>query len=236
MKAMILAAGLGTRLAPFTNNHPKALAKVDDITLLEWNLHYLQKHGIYEVIVNVHHFAEQIEKSLHDHKGWGSDVCISDERNAVLETGGGLKKAAGFFAGEDYFVVMNVDVLTDLDLGQMILEHTRSTPTATLAVMERVTSRYLLFDRAMHVCGWKNEKTGLLKGEPGKPLAFTGVQIISAGFLGTMPQTGKFSLIDAYLDAALKGQKILGYNHTGDRFLDVGKPDTLASASGLFLQ
>lgn len=234
MKAMLLAAGLGTRLAPFTNSHPKALAPVGEQTLLEWNIRYLQRWGIYDVIVNVHHFANQIEDAIKAAGGWGSRISVSDERGEVLETGGGLKKAAAFFAGEDAFVVMNVDVLTDLNLETLLAAHKEHDALATLAVMQRSSSRYLLFDKELELKGWRNEKTGAVRGREGAAFAFTGIQVISGSLLRSIGREGKFSLIDVYLDAAEAGEDIRGYDHTGDRFLDVGKPETLALASGLF--
>ncbi len=234
MKAMLLAAGLGTRLAPFTHHHPKALARVGDRTLLEWNIRYLQRFGIREVIVNVHHFAGQIEEAIAESVGWGSTISISDERDEVLETGGGLKRAAPFFAGEDAFMVMNVDVLTDLPLDALITAHGAENPLATLAVMRRTSSRYLLFDDTTRLQGWMNEKTGAQRGSDGTPYAFSGIQIISGELLRGIKQEGKFSLIDVYLDACADGGIIRGFDHSGGKFLDVGKPETLASAASLF--
>jgi NDP-sugar pyrophosphorylase family protein len=234
MKAMLLAAGLGTRLAPFTHHHPKALAQVGDTTLLEWNIRYLQRFGIREVIVNVHHFADQIETAVMESKGWGSLITISDERAAVLETGGGLKKAAPFFSNEQAFVVMNADVLTDLDLNALVAAHQREQPLATLAVMQRSSSRYLLFDEALRLQGWRNEKTGAMRGQEGKPYAFSGIQVVSQTLLQSIRQEGKFSMIDVYLDVAASGGLIRGFDHSDGRFLDVGKPESLAAASALF--
>src|SRR5690606_25044633 len=159
MKAMLFAAGLGTRLKPFTDHHPKALARVHGKTLLQWNIEYLQRFGIGEVVVNVHHFAGQIEQELHAHRGFGSKVHISDERDAVLETGGGLKKAQPFLEREEYFLVMNADVLTNLDLHRLMKAH-HPENIATLAVMQRASSRHLLFDEEMTLCGWRNNTTG----------------------------------------------------------------------------
>lgn len=234
MKAMLLAAGLGTRLAPFTYHHPKALARVGDTTLLEWNIRYLQRFGIRDVVVNVHHFADQIEGAVAESGGWGSNISISDERGEVLETGGGLKKAAPFFSGEDAFLVMNVDVLTDLPLNALIEAHAAGNALATLAVMRRSSSRYLLFDDAMKLQGWRNDKTGQTRGGEGSPFAFSGIQVISAKLLQGIQRSGKFSLIDVYLDAITSGANILGFDHSDGKFLDVGKPETLAAAASLF--
>lgn len=204
MKAMIFAAGLGSRLKPWTDFHPKALALVNGKSLLQRNMEYLQQFGIDEVIVNVHHFAEQIIQAVTDNKGWGSKVTISDETDEVLETGGGLKKAAAYFAGEKDFVVMNADILTQLDLGAMIQKH-RSVPVlATLAVTERETSRYFLFDERSVLSGWCNVKTGEEKiVRTAAPLfrkAFSGIHVINTPLLDMIRQTGKFSMVDVYLE------------------------------------
>ena len=159
MKAMIMAAGLGTRLKPFTDKHPKALAIVNNKTLLQRNIEYLAKFGIVDVIVNVHHFAQQVKKIIKENDGFGSNITISDESDAILETGGGLKKAEWFFNKRNHpFVVMNVDVLTDMNLDEMIAAHNNLQPLATLAVSTRKTTRYFLFDDMPNLCGWKNEK------------------------------------------------------------------------------
>lgn len=234
MKAMLFAAGLGTRLKPFTDHHPKALARVNDKTLLQLNIEYLQHFGINEVVVNVHHFADQIENILSTHSGFGSKVYISDERDAILETGGGLKKAKPFFENEEYFLVMNVDVLTNLDLNKLINAHD-SQNMATLAVMQRHSSRHLLFDDKMTLCGWRNNNTGEEKiavEKPGtKPYAFSGIQVVSSKIFD-MPFEGKFSMIDVYLHFATRGL-VRGFDHSGDVFIDVGKPESLERAGKL---
>ena len=237
MKAMLFAAGLGTRLKPFTDHCPKALVEVNDKTLLEHNIRYLQRFGIYDVIINVHHFASQIEDVIFEHDAFGSEITISDERAELLETGGGLKKAASFFSGEDSFVVMNVDVLTNLDLGKMISTHNNAESVATLAVMKRESSRHLLFDNHMCLCGWVNNKTNEERvsrpGVPAQQYAFSGIQILSQSVLTDMPFNGKFSLIDEYLYLA-KTHVLKGYDHTGNIFIDVGKPESIEQAAYLF--
>ncbi|HYD20612.1 MAG TPA: nucleotidyltransferase family protein [Flavipsychrobacter sp.] len=236
MKAMIFAAGLGTRLKPFTDKHPKALAEINGKTLLEHTIRYLQKFGIEDVVVNVHHFADQIEQAINDNSGYGSWVTISDEREEVLETGGGLKKAADHFTGDEPFVVINVDVLTNLDLGKMIEQHKDSEAMATLAVMKRDSSRQLLFDEHMLLCGWTNTGTGEQKISREVlsmfPFAFSGVQVLSPAILD-MPFSGKFSMIDVYLHFA-KTNIIKGFDHSGNIFIDVGKPESLEKAAYLF--
>jgi len=237
MKAMLFAAGLGTRLKPFTDHSPKALVEVNNKTLLEHNIRYLQRFGIYEVIVNVHHFAAQIEDAIFEHDAYGSEITISDERAEVLETGGGLKKAAPFFAGEDAFVVMNVDILTNLDLGRMISAHQQGDAIATLAVMKRESPRQFLFDEQMTLCGWTNNTTGQQRisrqVQPLAPFAFSGIQVLSHAVLADMPFEGKFSLVDEYLYLAER-HTLKGYDHTGNLFIDVGKPESIEKAEYLF--
>jgi MurNAc alpha-1-phosphate uridylyltransferase len=237
MKAMLFAAGLGTRLKPFTDHHPKALVEINDKTLLEHNIRYLQRFGIYEVIVNVHHFAQQIEDVIFEHDGFGSEITISDERAEVLETGGGLKKAAHFFKGEEAFVVMNVDVLTNLDLGKMIAAHQQGNAVATLAVMNRDSARHFLFDSNMRLCGWRNNKTNEERISrtiaPVQPYAFSGIQVLSQTALQDNPFEGKFSLVDLYLHLA-KSHILKGYDHSGNLFIDVGKPESIEKAEYLF--
>ena len=232
---MLFAAGLGTRLKPFTDHHPKALARVHGKTLLQWNIEYLQRFGFREVVVNVHHFADQIEQELHIHRGFGSKVHISDERDAVLETGGGLKKAQPFLEREEYFLVMNADVLTNLDLQRLMKAH-HPENMATLAVMQRASSRHLLFDEEMTLCGWRNNTTGeektAIKKSGVRPYAFSGIQVVTPKIFD-MPFNGKFSMIDMYLHFAKQGV-VKGFDHSGDVFLDVGKPESLQKAAALF--
>ena len=236
-RAMLLSAGLGSRLKPFTDHHPKALAVVNGQTLLQRNIEYLQKHGIYEVIVNVHHFAEQITDAIAKNKGWGSNIIISDETDEVLETGGGLQKAGWYFAGETDFVLMNVDILTDMNLSQMIQQHQSQNSLATLAVSQRETSRYFLFDAYGTLSGWKNIKTGeerivhMRKGLIQK--AFSGIHVINQSIFSFMKQEGKFSMVDVYLDLA-KEHIISSYDHTGANLVDVGKPENIRKAEAVF--
>lgn len=237
MKAMILAAGLGTRLKPWTDQHPKALVPVHGKSLLQRNIEYLQQFGIKEVIVNVHHFADQIVKVVADNNGWESKVTISDETDAVLETGGGLKKAAAYFDGEEDFVLMNVDILTDLNLEAMIQQHRNTAAMATLAVTERTTSRYFLFNNSNELCGWRNVNTGEEKiSRPSLELrqkAFSGIHVISTAIFQHLNREGKFSMVDVYLDLA-KDHFIQGYDHSTSRFIDVGKPESIEKAERMF--
>src|SRR5580704_3503455 len=181
-RAMILAAGLGTRFKPWTDRHPKALAPVNGKSLLQRNIEYLQLYGINEVVVNVHHFADQISEALTVNKGWGSHFIISDETAAVLETGGGLLKARPLLEAGP-FVLMNVDILTDMDLSALIGDHFRHRPLATLAVTGRITSRYFLFDDQEQLCGWRNATTGqerMARQTAAAPVqkAFSGIHVI----------------------------------------------------------
>ena len=227
MKAMLFAAGLGTRLKPFTDKHPKALAEVNGKTLLEHNIRYLQRYGIFDIVINVHHFADQIEEYLRLNNNFGSSIIISDEREMLLDTGGGLKKASGYFEWAKPVVLMNVDVLTDLNLTDIIEAHQANDVIATLAVMKRNSSRQLLFDEHMLLCGWANNKTGeqriARESTWLQPFAFSGIHVISPAI----------SIIDTYLYYA-KEHLIKGFDHTGGIFIDVGKPETLAQANQLF--
>jgi NDP-sugar pyrophosphorylase family protein len=234
MKAMILAAGLGTRLKPFTNHHPKALAPVNGKPVLQRNVEFLQRFGIEDVIVNVHHFAGQIEKAIWDANGWGSNITISNEREEVLETGGGILKASWFLKESEPFVVMNADILTDLNLSAMVANHLQSKPLGTLAVTSRSSSRALLFNSNNELCGWQNEKTGETKGKPGNPKAFSGIQILDPAIFNHIRFSGKFSMIDVYLDLCSQHQ-FLAFDHSQSLFMDIGNPEKLASAEKVFL-
>lgn len=237
MRAMIFAAGLGSRLKPWTDHHPKALALINGKPLLQRNVEYLQQYGIRNVIVNVHHFADQVIDALRTNNGWGSSVTISDETDEVLETGGGLKKASAWLGQSDNFVVMNADILTDLDLGAMIQQHCGAPCVATLAVSRRETSRYFLFNEAGELCGWRNVKTGEEKiSRPSVSLvemAFSGVHVISREMLPLISRNGKFSMVDVYLDIA-KDYIIRAFDHTGTKLVDVGKPESIPKAEALF--
>ena len=236
-RAMILAAGLGTRFKPWTDHHPKALAPVNGKSLLQRNIEYLQGYGIREVVVNVHHFAGQIIEALTVNKGWGSRFIISDETAAVLETGGGVKKARAFLE-DGPFVLMNVDILTDMDLSAMIADHCHHRPLATLAVTDRITSRYFLFDEQERLCGWRNTVTGQERmarptGTVPVQKAFSGIHVIDPSIFPLITREGKFSVVDLYLDLAA-GHSIRGHDHSRSRLIDVGKPESAEQAEMLF--
>jgi N-acetyl-alpha-D-muramate 1-phosphate uridylyltransferase len=239
IRAMIFAAGLGTRLRPFTDHHPKALAVVNGKPLLQRNIEYLRQAGIRDIMVNVHHFADQIEDFIRGHEGFGCDIRISHEPDAPLETGGGLMKAAWYFEEQSRpFVVMNADILTNLDLPSFYRAHEERKPLATLAVTGRPSSRCLLFDNHMQLTGWRNNKTGeekiaiISETEP-QALAFSAFHVIDPGMLKMVRQTGRFSIIDTYLDLA-RDNRILGFRHDGDLLIDVGKPESIAEAERFF--
>ncbi len=234
---MILAAGLGTRFKPWTDLHPKALAVVNGKSLLQRNVEYLQQFGIREVVVNVHHFAGQIVEALRSNQGWGSRIMISDESAEVLETGGGLKKATPFLEHAP-FVLMNVDILTDMDLRAMIDNHFAHAPLATLAVTGRTTSRYFLFNEENELCGWRNTQNG--QERIAKPAAahllqkaFSGIHIIDPAIFNLIGRAGKFSIVDVYLDLAAR-QSIRAFDHSHSKLIDVGKPAAAEEAAKLF--
>ncbi len=226
MKAMILAAGLGTRLKPFTGQHPKALYEVQGKTLLEHAIEHLRTANIKDVIVNVHHFADQIIKFIHLHNNFGFNISISDETGELLETGGGVKKAAWFFKDCDCALVRNVDILSDLEINRMVTCHLNSDAMATLAVRKRETSRYFLFDDEMTLAGWENRKTGeqRLSRQVDAPvsLGFSGIQVLNPDIFPLITEKGKFSLTDLYLRLATD-QKIKGYLEEGTLWEDIGK-------------
>lgn len=236
-KAMILAAGLGTRLKPFTDKHPKALAPVNGKSLLQRNIEYLQQYDIKQVVVNTHHFAAQIQDALTENSGWGSQVMISYEEE-VLETGGGLKFAAPYFENTEYIVLMNADVLTNLPLDKMIKQHVEQRPLATLAVSNRSSSRYLLFNDNNQLCGWQNINTGEIKmvrpADHYIQQAFSGIHIISNHLLNMLQSfRGKFSIIDVYLQKAVS-EKIQAFQHNDYFFVDVGRPESISIAESIF--
>ncbi len=237
MKAMIFAAGLGTRFKPWTDHHPKALAIVNQKSLLQRNIEYLQSFGITEVVVNVHHFADQVIQAIEANQGWGSKVIISDEREEVLETGGGLLKAASLLQTNETFLTINADILTNLDLHQILAFHASRQALVTVSVTNRKASRHFLFNEGNRLCGWENNQTGEQKisihHTPLHPMGYTCVSVFSPGIFEAIPQRGKFSLTDTYLQLAAE-HLILGYDHSGDTFIDVGKPESVAIAETLF--
>jgi len=238
MKAMILAAGLGTRLRPLTNDRPKALVEVDGRTLLEIAIARLREFGVREVIVNAHHFAGMIVEYLRQKNNFGMRIEISEE-DSLLDTGGGLKKAAWFFREDGPaaapFILHNVDVISSIDLGRLLDFHTRNQALATLATQQRQSSRYLLFDEQMRLCGRrlvKERKTELVRKSPRlQEVAFCGIHAISPRLLGMMREEGAFSIVQAYLRLAGEGERIVAYRADGDSWRDLGTPESIARAS-----
>jgi NDP-sugar pyrophosphorylase family protein len=219
MKAMVLAAGLGTRLRPLTNSRPKALVEVGGRTLLEIALERLRIFGIQEVIVNVHHFADMMVDYLTSKSDFGMRIEVSREE-VLLDTGGGLKKAAWFFRGDtEPFVLHNVDVISSIDLHRMARYHRENQALATLALHNRPTSRPLVFDNALQLQG------------RGPGLAFSGIHMISPRFLPMLTEDGVFSIIDSYLRLAAQGEKILGFHADEYYWRDLGKPEDLKQAT-----
>lgn len=235
---MILAAGLGTRLRPLTNDRPKALVEINGRSLLEITLARLRRFGIREVIVNVHHFADLMVEYLDGHD-FGMKIEISREEE-LLDTGGGLKKAAHFFlekASDEPFIVHNVDVLSSIDLARMVQFHRDTGALATLAVQQRPTSRPLLFDDRLQLCGRASESSGAEMAGSAfncRALAFCGIHVIAPHIFPLMTEEGGFSIIDVYLRLAMQGQKISGFDSDQYYWRDVGKPESVRQAADDF--
>lgn len=250
MKAMILAAGLGTRLRPLTDNRPKALVEINGRTMLEITLSRLRGFGVREVIVNVFHFADMTEKYINANNNFGLTVEVSREET-LLDTGGGLKKAAYFFLNsspqdsrdastevsgksDDPFIVHNVDVLSTIDLQELVQVHKKSGALATLAVQERKSSRQLLFDNRLQLCGRRsgNGHDDLVgTAQPAHTLAFSGIHVISPRLLRMLSEDGAFSIVDSYMRLAGSGEKIMAYPVDKYYWRDLGTPDSLAQAA-----
>ncbi len=235
--AMIFSAGLGTRFKPWTDHHPKALAMVNGKSLLQRNIEYLQQYGIKNVVVNVHHFADQIVNAVTANEGWGSNIIISDETNEVLETGGGLLKAKDLLVNDQPFFTLNADFLTDLNLHKLLSFHQQKKGLISFGITTRKSSRNFLFDENSRLCGWMNNATGETRiaiDKPGlKPMAYSCVAVFEPAFFELVPQRGKFSLVDTYLSLAAT-HPIYGYDHTGDKLVDVGRTESVAVAESLF--
>jgi NDP-sugar pyrophosphorylase family protein len=239
MKAMILAAGLGTRLRPLTDDRPKALVEVAGRTLLEITLERLRAFEFREVIINVHHFADKVIDYLQANDNFGMRIEISREET-LLDTGGGLKKAAYFFLEDSEalnapFILHNVDVISTIDLRQMIRSHLDNQALATLAVQDRETSRYLLFDEQRQLCGRRTAPDRLDEivrpSEKLQPLAFSGIHVISPRLLNMISEEGAFSIIATYLRLAAQGEKIHAFRADEYEWRDLGRPDDLLKAA-----
>jgi NDP-sugar pyrophosphorylase family protein len=230
MKAMILAAGIGTRLRPLTLEKPKSLVEVQGVSLLEHTIRYLKYFGVNEIVINVHHFAEQIEQFIRDKDSFGLRISLSDEREALLDTGGGLLKAAWFFDDKKPFFLIASDVITDLDLTALYNYHLQYDPIVTLAVKHRPSSREFLFDADHRLCGWHNNVTGETRwvNEIPEPLkiAFSTVHVIDPRLFDLVTESGAFSLIDLYLRLA-RENVILGYEHNETNWFEFGRIENL---------
>ena len=231
---MILAAGMGTRLRPLTNDRPKALVEVAGRTLLEIVLARLRSFGISEVIINTHYLADMVADFLASHQNFGMHIQISHEE-VLLDTGGGLKRAQHFFDGSNEpFLVHNVDVLSTIDFARMVSCHKEHDALATLAVQDRATSRYLLFDEEMGLCGRRAGMTGepelVRPVEDFQALAFSGIHVLSPRIFSTMREDGIFSIIPVYLRLAGQDEPIIGFPAQGYYWRDLGRPDDIVEA------
>ncbi len=232
MKAMLFAAGLGTRLGNLTTNKPKALVEVNGKPLIEYAINYLKLYGITDIIINVHHFADSIINFVESKNNFNINIQFSDERDLLLETGGGLLKAKHFFENEDCFVVFNTDIYTSLNLEDLINEHLKNKSLATLAVRKRKSSRYFLFSNDGILSGWENTKTNekiiTRQNEKLNNFAFSGIHVISNKIFDLIQekQNTKFSITKSYLQLSEK-YKIMAFEDNSDYWIDAGKPESL---------
>lgn len=239
MKALLFAAGLGTRLKEHTQDKPKALVCLAGKPLLQHAIEYLKSFGISDITINVFHFAEQVISFIEENDSFGVNIHISDEREQLLDTGGGLKKAGTFLKGSDPILIYNVDVISNLDLNVLLHYHQQQNALATLVVRSRETSRYLMFDNDLQLTGWKNFSNGetLISRfdsfEKSQPMAFSGIHLIQPKLLDLITEEGKFSIMDLYLRLA-KTQRIHAFVDTSGIWMDLGKPDQLQAAEMLF--
>lgn len=234
MRAMILAAGLGTRLKPLTDSTPKALVKIKDKTLLELQINKLKSEGFDQIIINIHHFADKVKAYLEQNIFFNCQITLSDESEMLLDTGGGLKKASHFFSDGEPFLVYNVDILSNINLNKLMEFHKASGSIVTLAVQDRSSSRKFLFDDKMILCGWENKRSreqiiSRTSQSELKEFSFSGVQIVDARIFKYFPDKDVFSLVELYLSAA-KEEKIIGYVHNEDEWIDFGKIENLSEA------
>ena len=235
MKAMILAAGLGTRLRPLTETVPKALVEIQGRPILEIIILQLKHYGFRDIIVNVHHHHEQMTSFLKKKNNFGINVLISDEKDEILDTGGGIKKASWFLDDNRPFLVHNVDVLSDIDLKAMYDFHCERNPMATLAVKDKDSSRSLIFDHTYRLYGWENSSTGEsrivsnLEAWDKTNIGFCGIHIIDPSIFRHMNSASKFSIITTYMNVSLE-HPIIGYPVEKNLWLDIGSFEKLESA------
>jgi mannose-1-phosphate guanylyltransferase len=238
MKAMVLAAGLGTRLRPLTDSRPKALVEISGRTLLEITLARLRNFGIRDVIINVHHFADMVIEYLGANRNFGMNIKVSREE-VLLDTGGGLKKAGHFFLDnspslDEPFLLHNVDVISTIDFQRMVQFHQDNQALATLAVQDRQTSRHLLFDEHFQLCGRQSARDRqpelVQPSQPLQALAFSGIHVISPRLLAMVQEEGVFSIISAYLRLSARGERILAFRGDGSYWRDLGSPGNVQQA------
>jgi len=230
MKAMILAAGLGSRLRPVTNTIPKALVAVKGKTLLQYHIERIIDFGINDIVINVHHFASKVREFLHEKNNFNVNIIISDESDKLLDTGGGIKKASSWLKGDESILIQNVDIYSNIDYKKMLSQHLKRQALATVAVRHRETSRYLLFNNKHELCGWENTKTKqkiITRETSGcENLGFSCVHFISPELFHYLPNNDVFSIIDSYLELS-KEHLISSYVHNNDYWFDIGTPEKL---------
>ena len=238
MKALLFAAGMGTRLKSYTQDKPKALVTLAGKPLIQHAIEYLISFGITDITINVFHFAEQVTEFIDEHNSFGITIHISNERDQLLDTGGGLKKAGTFLKGSEPIVIYNVDVISNLDLNAVLKYHQEQKALATLVVRSRETSRYLMFDRNLQLAGWKNFSNGdtiisrAKEFQEAEPFAFSGIHIVQPEILNLITEKGKFPIMDLYLRLA-KEHLIKAYIDQSDLWMDLGKPEQLLAAEEL---
>jgi NDP-sugar pyrophosphorylase family protein len=240
VKALIFAAGLGTRLKEHTENKPKALVNLAGKPLLQHAIEHLKQYGIIDITINVFHFADQVISFVQEQNSFGINIHISDERDQLLDTGGGLKKAANILKGDEPILIYNVDVISNLNLNFLLEYHLKQNSLATLVVRSRDTSRYLMFDQNLLLAGWKNFSNGdkIISREQAfndaKPFAFSGIHVIQPELLDLITEEGKFPIMDLYLRLA-KNRPIKAFIDKSELWMDLGKPEQLAHAEKMFL-
>jgi len=239
LKALLFAAGLGTRLKEQTLSKPKALVDLAGKPLLQHAIEHLKQFGITDITVNVFHFAEQVISYLEENNSFGLNIHISDERNQLLDTGGGLKKAAVYLKDTEPILIYNVDVISNLDLNLLLKYHQEQKSLATLVVRKRDTSRYLMFDSNLQLTGWKNFSNGetrISRDESfaeSQPFAFSGIHLIQPELLDLITEEGKFPIMDLYLRLA-KTHHINAFIDESDLWMDLGKPEQLQAVEEIF--
>ena len=239
MKALLFAAGLGTRLNEYTHEKPKALVNLAGKPLLQHAIEYLKYYGISDITINVFHFAEQVISFIQEKDSFEINIHISDERDQLLDTGGGLKKAGAFLKGNEPILIYNVDVISNLNLNVLLNYHLQQKAMATLVVRQRDTKRYLMFDQNLQLSGWKNFSTGeahvsrIESFANSQPLAFSGIHLIQPELLEMITEEGKFPIIDLYLRLA-ENQTIKAFVDQSDLWMDLGKPEQLQAAESFF--